>query len=384
MYQFFHFETYARIESKNKKSFGSISKEFMREPGNCPHVKKPEDPRVLYGVDAFSANEISSKRADNGKDKCGRKIRKDAQTVLSGVMSFPRNLKDEDECLYEKWLNENINFLVCKYGNNLLSVIEHNDEEHPHIHFIVSVPASSLAGECHIMHVHDPIKRRDTTKGGRKAKFNAYKEACRKLQDEYYNAVSVRFGLLRIGPKKKRLSRSEYMAAKNEAILLAKNTRKNVKIQSDISIEKEVILYKESKIKECERVVNIQKASLDTRSRELELKISRFEKIENDYLHYLDVDFESKKAKDFYSKRIRELKSRINEYTRLYGDSRTRFNRLNVKHTNLLNKLSLVENENNKLLSENIKLKNMLRIYKESGSFIYKEMSLSNESYNSR
>ncbi|PTP82937.1 plasmid recombination protein [Vibrio splendidus] len=384
MYQFFHFETYARIENKNKKSFGSISKEFMRAHGNCPHVKKPEIPRILYGVDAFSANEISSKIADNGKDKCGRKIRKDAQTVLSGVMSFPRHLKDEDECLYEKWLNENINFLACKYGKNLLSVIEHNDEEHPHIHFIVSVPASSLAGECHIMHVHDPIKKRDTTKGGRKAKFNAYKEACRKLQDEYYNAVSVRFGLLRIGPKKKRLSRCEYMAAKNEAILLAKNTRNNEKIKSDISIEKEVILYKESKIKEFEMSVNSQQASMNTRNRELELKINRFERIENDYLYYLDGKFESNKGKGFYSKRIKELKNRIIDYTCLYDEYRTKFNRLNVKHTNLLNKLSLVENENNKLKSENMKLKNVLKIHKESGSFIYNEMSLSNESYNPR
>ncbi|TOP40962.1 hypothetical protein, partial [Vibrio parahaemolyticus] len=65
--------------------------------------------------------------------------------------------------------------------------------------------------------IHDPIRAREETKGGRKAKYEAYKKAFRKLQDEYYYSVASKYGFLRDGAKKQRLTRSEYMKRKESA-----------------------------------------------------------------------------------------------------------------------------------------------------------------------
>ncbi len=223
MYQFLHIETYPLHARYNKskpeksvKSFVSVSRELMRHPSAVPHIHAPKPPRILYGYCAYTALKLAQDRVNASKDALGRKIRKDAKVILSGVISCPSDFKYNSEKNYQRWLSDNVAYLQDKYGGQLISVILHEDESHPHIHFIC-VPKQSNDFRLHIKTIHEPIRAREETAGGRKLKYEAYKSAFRKLQDEYYYGVASKFGFLRDGARKLRLTRSEYIKRKESA-----------------------------------------------------------------------------------------------------------------------------------------------------------------------
>ena len=62
-------------------------------------------------------------------------------------------------------------------------------------------------------------------KAGKKKteQMNAFKKAMREWQDRFHKAVGLTFGLARIGPQKRRLSREEWKAEQAAAAILAKN-----------------------------------------------------------------------------------------------------------------------------------------------------------------
>ena len=53
-FQFTRFEVYARQCPKESRKDGRTADEVLdenaRKPGNMPHVSRPEDPKLLYGV----------------------------------------------------------------------------------------------------------------------------------------------------------------------------------------------------------------------------------------------------------------------------------------------------------------------------------------------
>ncbi|MDG2652032.1 hypothetical protein P7M03_16675 [Vibrio parahaemolyticus] len=381
MYMFNHIETFALNASKDKKSFGTVTKEFMREPGNCPHVPHPLPPQILYGVDAYVAEQIIKQRVEKAKDKIGRKIRKDAQVALSGVVSFPRSMREQSEELYQAWVAKNIEHFKKKYRTNLISVIEHDDEEHPHLHYIVSVPASTVNGECNIMYIHEPIRARETTKGGRKQKYAAYKEAFRELQDEYFNEVAIHFGLLRTGPRRKRLTRKEYLTAMHEAKLIASAIHDNNQKQNELTQQAKTFEAKQSKLstlessvkKNAQQVIK-QKESLRKReaiANEREENIDAQEKL---LLTFLDDNPEPNKAKSFYSKTVASLKLKLDEYIKLFKEYRSKYNNLIVKHKRLEQNHVNEKIKNDRLENENRKLRIALQLYKESATIINNEI----------
>lgn len=382
MYQFLHFETYARKASKSKKAFETVVKEFMREPGNCPHVKNPQSPRILYGVDAYEANKIICDIAGSSKDKRGRKIRTDAQVCVSGVMSFPRELRNEDEAFYQNWLKDNIKYLQEKYDNNLLSVIEHDDEEHPHIHYVVANRNVKKHGDFNIVNIHKPINAREGEKG-RKAKYEAYRAACRVEQDEYYNAVSVKYGLLRVGPGRQRLSRAAYKAARHSAMMLAKSMRESEQKQSELAQQAQKIETKEDKLSTLEssvkknaRDVIQQKEDLRKREADLNKKEENIEIQEKTLLTFLDESPEPNKAKNFYSKTVRNLKQKLDEYIKLFEEYRAKYNKLTVTHKNLESSHDEIKIQNEKLKDENLRLKRALQIHNESATLISRDLEI--------
>ncbi|EGR4315953.1 hypothetical protein DDM85_05085 [Vibrio cholerae] len=223
MYQFLHIETYSlhskynkKSPEKSSKSFHSVSRELMRHPDAIPHVPNPLPPSVLYGYDAYVALQLAQERVNASTDQLCRKIRKDAQVVLSGVISCPLEFKEESDKIYKEWIADNIKYLQNKYKGELISVILHEDESHPHLHFIC-IPKQTDDCKLHIKSIHEPIRAREETTGGRKAKYEAYKKAFRELQDEYYYSVASKYGFLRDGARKQRLTRSEYMKRKESA-----------------------------------------------------------------------------------------------------------------------------------------------------------------------
>lgn len=223
-YQFAHVEGYSLAGStQNKKTKGGgvevqktrslreIAEENMREAGACPHVENPETPTIIYGVSPLEVVPMAEDWASQTQDAKGRKLRKDANVCLAGVISLPREREEEGP----EFFAHAVNYLKEKYDDRLKSVVFHEDEAHPHIHFFI-LPRVGEKFED----IHEGVKASNKAKAEGKAKGEqnqAYKAAMRGWQDEFSNKVAKNFGLTRLGPGRRRLSRKAWVAEQKQA-----------------------------------------------------------------------------------------------------------------------------------------------------------------------
>jgi len=241
-YQFIHFEDYSinrskkrtnREEKKAKDSGVKVSDyneetkgrnlreviaEAKREPGNCPHVETPDEPIILYGVDLDTVEEMALNYHQNtkikDKNRKEKKLRKDANVILAGVISLNR----DNENIWNDYKKDCIEYLKLKYGDKLKSVVEHTDEAHPHFHFYII----QNEGENFDL-IHEGKKAAFEVRSQNRAKGEqntAYIKAMRKYQEDFFLNVSSKYGLTKDGPKRKRLSRDDYLNQKREIELL--------------------------------------------------------------------------------------------------------------------------------------------------------------------
>jgi hypothetical protein len=269
MYQFIHIEAYARKASKvGKKSAWTardIANEADRKEGAHPHVENPKPPNILFGMSACEvvdfAEEAVEKETITGRTKDGKSFRKavrsDVPIVLAGVTSFqnPNGLdengnersdeqKREEWERYEQWKTLTVEWLKDKYGDGLRSVIEHTDEEHPHLHFYVVAAKPSRTRTLY----HDGFKEAgESVKLGEKATAGkAYRSAMTEFQDGFWKAVASRVGMARSGPKRARLTRDQWQKVKAENMMIA-DTLKRASLK-----ESEADAYLEAAFKEAE------------------------------------------------------------------------------------------------------------------------------------
>ncbi|ODP98402.1 hypothetical protein BGL48_12575 [Salinivibrio sp. SS3] len=334
MYQFLHIETYSlhskynkKSPEKSSKSFHSVSRELMRHPDAIPHVPNPLPPSVLYGYDAYVALQLAQERVNASTDQLGRKIRKDAQVVLSGVISCPSDFKEESDKTYKEWLADNIKYLQSKYKGELISVILHEDESHPHLHFIC-IPKQTDDCKLHIKSIHEPIRAREETSGGRKAKYEAYKKAFRELQDEYYYSVASKYGFLRDGARKQRLTRSEYMKRKESAKKLfvvhqdlsdkfeQHKKQKNHIMLEKSNIEKERDSFKKQELEVIESKKDLVEITKITKEREADM-LCLFKRRKS---KSAEIEFYKNEAKSLrsmltrFKRKVLELKALVKDY----------------------------------------------------------------------
>ena len=231
-YQFIHFDAYAREGSKqtktvtkkngNKitttkqvKSLRQILEEQARIEEACPHIQEPRKPGILYGIPPMEVLPMAEEWAESATDSIGRKLRKDGMVALVGVASLPREMEDN----FPEFAEDTLQWLKNKYGDRLKSVVVHNDESHPHLHFTV-VPR---IGE-RFDDIHEGIKAKNLAKKEGKnagAQNLAYIESMRDIQDDYSNKVAIKHGLTRLGPGRRRLTRGEWQAEKAQARFFA-------------------------------------------------------------------------------------------------------------------------------------------------------------------
>lgn len=216
-YQFAHLDSYARKGSQQRKngrmatrkwSIRDIAAEAMREPDACRHVAAPKPPRLLHGVMPDKLEAMAEAYAATVTDAAGRKLRADGLCVAAGVVSLPADRADE----WPAFRAATVAHLKQQYGKRLRSVIEHTDEEHPHLHFY----AIPLNGErFEVLHAGRAAAAEAAKAGKAKGAQNAaYKAAMTAWQDEFYDSVSAGFGLARTGPKRQRLTRAQWQARK--------------------------------------------------------------------------------------------------------------------------------------------------------------------------
>jgi len=245
-YQFIHVESYARAGSKQRQkqksghikeirkwSIHDIADEAERVPGSCEHVINPQPPVILFGTGVRETMLWAEKWANQAKDAQGRKLRKDGLCLLAGVIS----MSAEEIHRWDGFKKSAIEYLKNRYGGRLKCVLEHIDEENPHMHFYV-VPELGEGFDA----VHDGRKAALTaaSKGELKGAQNKrYKEAMRAFQDDFSEQVASGHGLTRIGPARRRLTRSEWKSEKDQAQIYArakKHWQKETEAASDAGL----------------------------------------------------------------------------------------------------------------------------------------------------
>lgn len=231
-YQFIHYDGYGREGStqtktttkkngdkitttKKVRSLREILEEQARNEEACPHIKEPRKPGLLYGVPPLEVLPLAEKWAETATDARGHKLRKDGNVCLVGVISLPRDMEDD----FPKFAEDSLIWLKEKFRDRLKSVVVHEDEEHPHLHFSV-VPR---VGE-RFDDIHQGIKAKNNAKKeGQKAGAQniAYIEAMRSMQDDFSEKVAMKNGLTRLGPARRRLTRGQWQAEQAQARFFA-------------------------------------------------------------------------------------------------------------------------------------------------------------------
>jgi hypothetical protein len=165
----------------------------------------PQEPIRVFGCSPSDAVKQAEAWGEQAKDVKGRKLRIDAPVLLAGVISYPREGED-----WQEFKETALEWLKGEYGDNLVSVVEHQDEKHPHLHFYAVPKPGQAFNELHQGRAASADAKR---KGEPKAaQLRAHNKAMRAWQDRVYTGVCRKFGMARLGPKRQRLTRSEYMS----------------------------------------------------------------------------------------------------------------------------------------------------------------------------
>lgn len=194
---FAHKQTYSLKGNSKSRSARDIAHENERLDGACPHVADPQPPVILEGMRPSAVVDLIESRvaAQNRllrrlrKEQLARKdalraIRIDTHVLIASVFSFPDLVADMDEVEYLRWRSDVIAFArddAVRNGAEVLSIIEHRDESHPHVH-VLAVPICADdnmrmdAKHCHEGH-HAQDRHRDSGWSGSPSR--SYKQAMR-------------------------------------------------------------------------------------------------------------------------------------------------------------------------------------------------------------
>lgn len=221
--QFIEVEVFARKADKRKKiarTAREVVSEAVREENHIHHLAEPAAPVVLFGDKPDEVLDVAEAAVEAERDARGRKIRSDRPILLAGVTSFPTKFDEMDEegrAAYEKWKALSLDFLRAEYGEALMSVVEHTDEPRGHLHFYAVNLAAGVQNTRDLHPGHKAAKGQDGAHG-----MAAYKDGCRQFQDRYFEAVSLKVGLTRSGPKRQKLTRKDWKEQKAGAEKIAK------------------------------------------------------------------------------------------------------------------------------------------------------------------
>jgi len=244
-YQFAHTNTYSRRGNKVNRSIADVVAEAVRDPKHCTHVDDPKPAILHFGISPEKIPALIDERIADAKIRfkenlkgkgCG--IRQDQHMLEAAVFSHPSLSEDlvNSEDLrtdYENWRNDTIAWIKSDFerrGLDCVSIVEHLDEPHPHIHAygLARATESNPRMDTKLCHAGHAARAAEAVPA---RKNRAFKQAMSNWQDQYYDSVSIRNGLLRFGPKRARETNATYKAKQQ----VAKNLAEMVKQTDEIS-----------------------------------------------------------------------------------------------------------------------------------------------------
>jgi hypothetical protein len=366
MHQFIHINSYSLTTPKKAKEGGhsvrSIVGEANREPGNHPHVKDPLPPVLLHGKPLELLESTCETWASSMTDAKGRKLRKDALCLVAGVVSAPAEIGEG----WQAFRDDSVAWLRKKYGDQLQTVVEHVDEDQPHLHFYVT-PAPGQRFDT----IHEGRAASDAIKGTKvkASKEIAYNAAMTRFQDDFGAAVAQCHGMDRLGPGAPRVSRAEAVKRKETRKELGAQLVREVKAavekgerrgfaqgkaagvvvgeaqgieQAKAEFEKKSLFAKLTDfVKGLTRENEDLHKKLETSESTLESLSSKFDKLKATATGYFNQlkkvlpeleDLRSKKLQfEYESKRVRQLSVDLEKTTGELSNANNRIGRLEFK-----------------------------------------------------
>lgn len=249
-FQFVHMETYSRKADARGRSVGFVLQEAAREPVACLHVENPGVPTVVHGVGpaevAVLHDELVAGAGSVDKKGKRRPARVDQHTLLTVIASHPITSKDmradpAKAAEVERWQGLVVAWLREQHGDDLVSVVRHDDESHPHLHAYVLPGSSSMkARELHPGVVAKAeakvaaLAEGDTDKLANKKGDRAYKAAMRGWQDDYWLKVGLPCGQTRLGPGGRSLKKPQWKAEQEQVERVALLERRAAEAEARI------------------------------------------------------------------------------------------------------------------------------------------------------
>jgi hypothetical protein len=392
-FQFIHMEAYSlranQQGGKNAKfnkevkarTVSEVLGEVLRKEGFCNHIQEPEAPGVLYGdlsnieADCKAYHQNHKNIDKNGKAKA---LRSDANVLIAGVVSLEGIKENYDD--WDKYKTDVVKYLKEKYGENLAAVVEHTDEENPHLHFYLVPKIGQKLDELHDGKnaVLELKKKEPKALKGKQNK--AYIEAMRVFQDDFYEKVSKKYGLAKIGPARDRVSRKIYFEQKKSAEEYRKTLKQieenkffidaefeQAKKNIAKEIEKEKLSFEKEKKKTIKTVVkNTYEETMANYENKNYINKMLFSitynktKIEQQQKQIDHLKKEGRKhfdRKNEYKKEVLRLRDFEDKYTNLRKDFGKRLNNalgeVKIENEQLKKENKLLASENESLKAEN-------------------------------
>lgn len=203
-----------------KASARAVIGEAIREgPEFCRHVLHPQPPRPLWGkrpdellawyVGLVEAAKLNTEELTSKGRVFTRRQRSTVPILLASVASFPGPPDDMNRD-YRRWRLHVVAWAKRRYGNRLVSVIEHVDERHGHIHIIAANPNGTPARLIHAGYA--AVAKAKAAGAVSSTLGEVYRGGCRELQDDFWRRVGRKCCLDRISAEPQ--SRLAYSIAK--------------------------------------------------------------------------------------------------------------------------------------------------------------------------
>lgn len=309
---FIHFQTYSRKENAAGNSVRQVIAEAIRDSEYSDHVENPKPPRLILGNPTTFEKDHEDhleRRATVVKVKKKthkRAIRQDRHTLATAVASYPLTHDQiaaggEDAARHHRtWEAETVKWMRDKYGDQVKVALAHDDESHPHLHFwMLPDDADARADTLHpgkvAKRAAEDLARASGSSDREAVKIGntALKTAMRETLDNYHRTVGEPLGMTRDGPKRRRLSRKQWNAEKQEAARVADALERAEKAEEIADAAEALRSETNAKRKDFEDTAttwfNKQKASLadqkkqlDDMSNNLGIEISKLEKEKSD------------------------------------------------------------------------------------------------------